>query len=80
VLRDGRGDRMGALGDLLEGEATMATLAIALRPWAGRAVANNTGLSYDFSHRLSTCQDGHVRLRTHTLRDRRNGLSSKLLD
>src|SRR6185436_19110177 len=32
MLRDGRGDRMGKLGDLLEGEATMAILATALRP------------------------------------------------
>lgn len=45
VLRDRSGDRQGRLGDLLEGETTMANLAMALRPSAGRVVVNKTGLS-----------------------------------
>jgi uncharacterized protein (TIGR03435 family) len=53
MLRDGRGDRMGKLGDLLEGEATMATLAMALRPWAGRPVVNKTGLSGSYRVRMN---------------------------
>jgi uncharacterized protein (TIGR03435 family) len=44
-LRDRVGDRQGRLGDLLEGETTMANLADALRPSAGRVVVNKTGLS-----------------------------------
>ncbi len=43
LLRDRQGDRQGALGDLLEGEATMDTLASVLR-LAGRVVIDKTGL------------------------------------
>ena len=53
MLRDGRGDRMGKLGDLLEGEATLATLASALRPWAGRIVVDKTGLSGSYRVRMN---------------------------
>jgi len=53
MLRDGRGDRMGKLGDLLEGEATLATLAKALRPWAGRMVVDKTGLSGSYRVRMN---------------------------
>jgi uncharacterized protein (TIGR03435 family) len=53
MLRDGRGDRTGTLGDLLEGEATMATLAMALRPWARRMVVNKTGLSGSYRVRMN---------------------------
>jgi uncharacterized protein (TIGR03435 family) len=45
MLRDRVGDKQGRLGDILEGETTMARLAQALRPWAGRDVVNKTGLS-----------------------------------
>jgi uncharacterized protein (TIGR03435 family) len=45
AVRDRSGDRLGRLGDLLEGETTMATLADVLRPWAGRVVVNKTSLS-----------------------------------
>ena len=45
VLRDSSGDRQGRLGDLLEGETTMANLAMALRPSTGRPVVDKTGLS-----------------------------------
>jgi uncharacterized protein (TIGR03435 family) len=52
MLRD-RGDQMGKLGDLLEGEAAMATLAMALRPWARRPVVNKTGLSGSYRVRMN---------------------------
>jgi uncharacterized protein (TIGR03435 family) len=45
AVRDRSGDRQGRLGDLMEGEMTMANLAMALRPWTGRFVVNKTGLS-----------------------------------
>lgn len=45
AVRDRSGDRQGRLGDLMEGETTMANLAMALRPWTGRFVVNKTGLS-----------------------------------
>jgi uncharacterized protein (TIGR03435 family) len=44
AVRDRSGDRQGRLGDLMEGETTMANLAVALRPWTGRFVVNKTGL------------------------------------
>jgi len=44
---------MGKLGDLLEGEATLATLASALRPWAGRMVVDKTGLSGSYRVRMN---------------------------
>ena len=43
-LRDREGDKLGRLGDLLEGDTTMANLAGFLRVWAGRSVVNKTGL------------------------------------
>lgn len=49
VIRDRRGDQLGRLGDLLEGDTTMANLAIALRPTAGRFIVNKTGLSGSYS-------------------------------
>jgi uncharacterized protein (TIGR03435 family) len=45
LVRDRLGDRLGRLGDVLEGETTMANLADALRVSAGRVVVNKTGLS-----------------------------------
>jgi uncharacterized protein (TIGR03435 family) len=44
VLRNQGGDGQSQLGDLLEGEATMDTLAEALRLGTGRFVVNKTGL------------------------------------
>ena len=43
-LRDRFGDKQGRLGDLLEGEITMATLAQGLRMSAGRLVVDKTML------------------------------------
>ena len=45
VLRDRLGDGQGKLGDLLEGEGTMAALAESLRAWAVRPVVDKTGLT-----------------------------------
>jgi uncharacterized protein (TIGR03435 family) len=45
VLRDRLGDGQGKLGDLLEGEGTMAALAESLRAWADRPVVDKTGLT-----------------------------------
>jgi uncharacterized protein (TIGR03435 family) len=44
MLRDRLGDGRGQLGDLLEGEGTMAALAESLRPWANRPVVDKSGL------------------------------------
>jgi uncharacterized protein (TIGR03435 family) len=44
-LRDSSGDKQGRLGDLLEGEGTMALLAQALRFSVVRPVVDKTGLS-----------------------------------
>ena len=44
VVRDRLGDGQGKLGDLLEGEGTMAALAEHLRIWADRPVVDKTGL------------------------------------
>ncbi len=43
-IRERHGDGRGRLGDLLEGEVPIADLAQALRPSAGRAVIDKTGL------------------------------------
>jgi uncharacterized protein (TIGR03435 family) len=43
-LRDAFGDKLGRLGDILEGEGTMDALAGALRLGTGRFVVNKTGL------------------------------------
>ena len=50
VIRDLRGDRLGRLGDLLEGEATMNGLATSplLRVSTGRLVVNKTALAGSF--------------------------------
>jgi uncharacterized protein (TIGR03435 family) len=45
VLRDGRGDRANAQGDLLEGETALDNLAKTLRIYAGRVVVDKTGLT-----------------------------------
>ncbi len=45
VVRDRFGDGRGKLGDLLEGEGTMAALAEQLRGWADRPVMDKTGLT-----------------------------------
>ena len=45
VLRDRLGDGQGKLGDLLEGDGTIAVLAESLRAWADRPVADKTGLT-----------------------------------
>jgi len=45
ALRDRLGDGQGKLGDLLEGEGTMAALAESLRAWAARPVVDKTGLT-----------------------------------
>ncbi|MGH9238561.1 MAG: DUF3738 domain-containing protein [Vicinamibacterales bacterium] len=44
MLRDRLGDGQGKLGDLLEGEGTMAALAESLRAWVDRPVVDKTGL------------------------------------
>ena len=44
ILRDRGGDGQGRLGDLLEGDAPIDTLATMLRQWADRPVVNATGL------------------------------------
>jgi uncharacterized protein (TIGR03435 family) len=44
-IRDADGDHLGRLGDLLEGEGTMDTLAQALIIGASRPVVNKTGLA-----------------------------------
>lgn len=44
ALRDRLGDGQGKLGDLLEGEGTMAAIAESLRAWVDRPVADKTGL------------------------------------
>jgi uncharacterized protein (TIGR03435 family) len=44
VLRDRLGDGQGKLGDLLEGEGTMAAIAESLRAWVDRPVVDKTGL------------------------------------
>ena len=53
VLRDRLGDKQGQLGDLLEGETTMANLASTLRMWAGRLVIDRTDLRGSYRLRLS---------------------------
>jgi uncharacterized protein (TIGR03435 family) len=45
MIRDRRGDQLGRLGDLLEGEATMNDLATSLRFSTGRLVVNKTVLA-----------------------------------
>ncbi len=54
--RDRQGDRQGRLGSLMEGETTMANLAMALRLSAGRLVVDKTGLSS--SYRVTMNFDG----------------------
>ena len=44
-FRDRFGDRLGRLGDLMEGDTTMANLAGTLRLFTRREVVNKTGLS-----------------------------------
>jgi uncharacterized protein (TIGR03435 family) len=44
-MRDRMGDGQGRLGDLVEGETTMDSLAMALRMSTGRVVVDKTGLS-----------------------------------
>ena len=51
--RDRGGDGGGALGDLLEGEGTMAMLANLLRLSAGRLVVDKTGLTGSYSVRMN---------------------------
>jgi uncharacterized protein (TIGR03435 family) len=53
LLRDRQGDRLGRLGDLLEGDTTMANLAMALRVSAGRFVVNKTGLPGSYRVRMN---------------------------
>lgn len=53
ILRDRQGDQLGGLGDLLEGETTMANLATALRMLAGRFVVNKTGLPGSYRVRMN---------------------------
>jgi uncharacterized protein (TIGR03435 family) len=45
MIRDRTGDRLGRLGDLLEGETTMNDLATSLRFSTGRPVVNKTTLA-----------------------------------
>jgi uncharacterized protein (TIGR03435 family) len=52
-VRDRSGDKQGALGDLLEGESTMADFAMMLTPWAGRTVVDKTGLSGAYRIRMN---------------------------
>ena len=40
-----RGDGLGRLGDLMQGDATMGVLAFALRAATGRSVVDKTGLT-----------------------------------
>ena len=44
-MRDRMGDGQGRLGDLVEGQTTMDSLAFALRMSTGRVVVDKTGLS-----------------------------------
>jgi len=52
LLRDGRSDRSGRLGDVLEGDTTMANLAMLLRVSAGRVIVNKTGLPGSYRVRM----------------------------
>jgi uncharacterized protein (TIGR03435 family) len=45
TLRNLRGDGLGRLGDLMQGDATMGVLALALRGATGRSVVDKTGLT-----------------------------------
>jgi uncharacterized protein (TIGR03435 family) len=45
ALRDRLGDGLGKLGDLFEGEGTMAAVAESLRAWVDRPVVDKTGLT-----------------------------------
>jgi uncharacterized protein (TIGR03435 family) len=52
-LRDRSGDRLGRLGDLLEGETTMARLAGFLRLSVRRTIVNKTGLPGSYRVRMN---------------------------
>jgi uncharacterized protein (TIGR03435 family) len=53
ILRDRGGDGQGRLGDLLEGDAPIDTLATMLRQWADRPVVNATGLGGAYRVRMN---------------------------
>jgi uncharacterized protein (TIGR03435 family) len=53
AMRDRLGDGQGALGDLLEGEGTMATLVRALLIGTGRPVIDTTGLAGSYRVKMN---------------------------
>jgi uncharacterized protein (TIGR03435 family) len=53
VFRDRFGDQLGRLGDLLEGETTMANLARLLSPSTRRTVVDKTGLPGSYRVRMN---------------------------
>ena len=53
MLRDKMGDGQGRAGDLMEGEVTMDSLALALRMSSGRLVIDKTGLAGSYSVRIN---------------------------
>jgi uncharacterized protein (TIGR03435 family) len=62
-IRDQSGDGQGRLGDLIEGEATMQTLASLLRPSARRLVIDKTGLKGTYRVRMNF--DSGIRLKSY---------------
>lgn len=52
-MRDKLGDGQGRAGDLMEGEATMAELAMAFRMSTGRIVVDKTGLAGSYRVRMN---------------------------
>ena len=53
IVRDTFGDRLGRLGDLLEGETTMENLASTLRMATDRPVVNKTGLADSYRVKMN---------------------------
>lgn len=61
TLRDMRGDGLGRMGDLMQGDAPMKLLAAALRPLTRRDVIDNTGLAGSYRITLNFDMLGVVR-------------------